>query len=232
MSFKEIQELLELAKRLYESFKRYNIKNIQSYLKELAEYNSELYEDEKEEVSWLRSVTGFLEPKDKYLFILFSANNRNLKVIKKHYRSNVKKCIRAVEKIIKRLAEVKDHIALIKEIVNTEIAPLLKQWGFRRKGNTFFKPGRIYSKYLRVDPSRTNTFVNAEFVLDFWVFDEKNKKTVTITKPSEFDRIGTLLPKRKKEEPYNFNPYSDIPKEKAKIQEDLEAILKYFDRFN
>lgn len=231
MSFKHIQELLELAKRLKGSFEKYNVDNIQKYLKELFEYNTELYDDEKEEVSWMRSTFGLLKPKDKYMFSLFSANSRDLKVVKKNL-SKVKKCIKTAAKMIKRLEDVKDQTAVIKELVADELKPFLNQRGFGKKGNTFYKRGRRYTKYLRVYPSRNNTFVDAQFAFEFWIIDEQTNRKITIGKNVEDDRVSSLKEDRQKEQFYHFDPYTDMSQEKAKVMEDLEAILKYFDRFD
>lgn len=116
----------------------------------------------------------------------------------------------------------------LKDIIKTDITPLMKNAGFKRKGRWFIRQGQVYDKYLNVMSSRWNTAEEVSFTLDAYVMKSGGEPTKDMEVANK--RVGHL--KTGKDYWYTLTPRVKAEELGQEIENDIsEHILPFFDKY-
>lgn len=115
----------------------------------------------------------------------------------------------------------------LNEIIKTNIAPIMKDMGFRRQGRWWGKEEPEYTKSIRIWSSRWNTKEENRFTLELYVY----KKHISgQSKKIEEVRIGRL--KTGRDNWYELTSAVNLKAYGLQIQEDIEKYATpLFDKY-
>lgn len=208
MSYKDIEDLIDLFKELSVVIESGNKEAIKEKLEEIKEFNQEVQADAQEYgLIFTLQLTNTL---NKYLYSI----NRFIEDSGKcqRYASTSLDLLRSFEKI-------QD---VLKRIINENIAPTLKRWGFKKNGNNFIMQTGEYIKLLEIQSSRFNNYETVKFTFNLII--SKGSKKVEST------RVGILRTGRY-DHWYELTPIS-INEVKIQIENDLIKYVKpFFDKY-
>jgi len=116
----------------------------------------------------------------------------------------------------------------LKDIIKTNIAPAMKEAGFKKKGNWFNRQRQEKTDLLNVMSKRWNTKYDVDFTLELYVMP--NDKKPIYDKEIASERIGHL--KTEKDNWYNLTPNVDSEKLGQEIEQDIsQYVLPFFNRY-
>lgn len=116
----------------------------------------------------------------------------------------------------------------LKDIIKTNIAPTMKEAGFKKKGHWFNRQRQENTDFLNVMSNRFNTKENLDFTFEMYVMP--NGKKPVYDKEIASERIGHL--KTGKDNWYNLTPNIDSEKLGQEIEQDIsEYVLPFFNRY-
>ena len=116
------------------------------------------------------------------------------------------------------------------EIIKENIAPAMKNIGFKRKNRWFISEGPSYDKYLWIMTNRFPTRGNMDFTLDLYVMNRGGIPTKDMEVANK--RLGQLK-EIERDYWYEISSKTNAEKLGRKVGQDIaEYILPFFDEYN
>lgn len=116
----------------------------------------------------------------------------------------------------------------LKDIIKTNIAPAMKEAGFKKKGNWFNRQGQENTDFLNVMSSQWNDKGNVNFTLEMYVMP--NGKRPVYDEGIACERIGVL--KSGKDNWYNLTSKVNQEKLGQEIEQDIaEYAMDFFNKY-
>ena len=113
----------------------------------------------------------------------------------------------------------------LKDIIKINIAPAMKNAGFKKKGNWFSKEGKENTGFLNVMSSQFNDQNDVNFTLEMYVMP--HDKRPIYDRAIKSDRIGKL--KTGRDSWYNLKPNVNSKELGEEIGRDIsDYVLPYF----
>ena len=115
----------------------------------------------------------------------------------------------------------------LKDIIKSDVAPAMKEAGFRKKGNWFSREGEANTDFLNIVSSRWNDKDNVDFTFEMYVMGRDKK-------PMHDSPIARTRIEHLKEENnwYNLNPDVDSQELGQKIRQDIsQYAMPFFERY-
>jgi len=121
-------------------------------------------------------------------------------------------------------------------LISETIKPLLKTYGFRKKGLTFYKQADELIFVINFQNSQGNTFEKTIFYINCGIYSSLIDKTIDkiqLNEPKEYEchykkRISQITKVQKDE--FEIDDNSVLEELIAKVEEDVLIVLTHFDR--
>jgi hypothetical protein len=182
------------------------IRAIKSNKKERAlKLLTELEKENKEELSLAK------EFETKYLLDLHGKIEKAITFLRQNL-SSPGVCVEQLRILLMCLKSVLDQRVVRDKLIKEIIAPILKNWGYKKKGRAFIKKERDIVKKINVTSSQSNDYYNVLFIFE-----------ITATGPNI-----DLFAERAEEKWFELTEDADIEKIKIEIREHLTKVIKPF----
>ena len=151
----------------------------------------------------------------RYLLRVHSVIKRKLKQIKKSPKNE---SLAIIKEILDLLSSITNQSEVRDEIIKRTIHPIMKSWGWLKKGRSFFKKEGNLTKRLVVYSSRNNDYYSVSFTFEMEVMGGGHNV------------YGKRIPGKAKW--YTLTEDSNLEEIKARIEADLNGPVKeFFDQF-
>ena len=124
-----------------------------------AKWITEIEEENNQELNFGREHTIH------FLVNLHESQKKSLQFIKTNQKKQ-KECLAAIKEILNRLEKVTDQTKIRDQLIEEIISPIIKKWGWKKKGRSFVTKEGIYFKKLRIYSSQWNEYYHVEFAFE------------------------------------------------------------------
>lgn len=155
MSIKVVERMKHYCHELLVGLKHNDATKVSKWLKELEKENNE-------ELSLAKEFSI------KFLLSLHGMISEDINKIKANL-NNRKDCIKTIKKTKHSLEEVVDQRKVRDEIIKEVIQPLLKGWGYKKRGRAFIKEENGYFKKLNVYTSNVCDYYDVNFTFEIYI---------------------------------------------------------------
>ncbi len=184
--------------------------------KQISRWLGRIEKENAEELSMAREFNI------SFLLKLHGFMRTRLQVLKNNF-GNKDVCLAAIKEIISRLESVTNQAEVRDQVIREVIHPVMKAWGWKKKGRSFIKEESGYTKKLRLFSSQWNDYYRIEFRFEM---DVQGKGVDVYGETIDYE-----TPLGSRARAYELTEDADIGKIKAQIQADLKQAKRFFNRY-